>query len=102
MRDVCGLSPEPHQVAESQQALGGVSPGKVSVMYEKKEAQSQQAWRAAEAAAEAAAQQTEATARTKTAAAGPGERERKSAKRSEKRETTTIKMRGPKKAIVRP
>ena len=59
MRDVCGLSPAPHQVAESQQALGGVSPGKVSVMYDKKkEAQSQQAWRAAEAAAEAAAQQT--------------------------------------------
>ena len=71
-------------------------------MKKKEEAHLQQAWRAAEAAAEAAAQQTEATARTKTAAAGPGERERKSAKRSEKRETTTIKMRGPKKAIVRP
>ena len=75
---------------------------KSALCMKKKEAQSQQSWRAAEAAAEAATQQTEATARTKTAAAGPGERERKSAKRSEKRETTTIKMRGPKKAIVRP
>ena len=32
---------------------------------------------------------------------GPQERGGKSAKRSEKRETNTIKMRGPKKAIVR-
>ena len=32
---------------------------------------------------------------------GPLERGGKSAKRSEKRETNTIKMRGPKKAIVR-
>jgi len=32
---------------------------------------------------------------------GPQERGGKRAKRSEKRETNTIKMRGPKKAIVR-
>ena len=32
---------------------------------------------------------------------GPRERGGKGAKRSEKRETNTIKMRGPKKAIVR-
>ena len=32
---------------------------------------------------------------------GPKEGRRKSAERSEKRETSTIKMRGPKKAIVR-
>ena len=42
---------------------------KSALCMKKKEAQSHQSWRAAEAAAEAATQQTEATARTKTATA---------------------------------